>query len=63
MIKFNYAKFFAQFTAKFVGDFYTDNYADKLTMLYNTYPGSVDYNDNKVDSYFASDLFASYDLV
>ena len=62
LIKFNCENFFAQFTAKYVGDFYTDNYADKLTMLYNTYPGSVDYTDNKVDSYFAADLFASYDM-
>jgi len=62
IIKFNYERFFAQFTAKYVGDLYTDNYADKIAMLYNTYPGSLDYNDNKVDSYFAADLYASYDL-
>ena len=62
VIKINYDKFFAQFTAKYVGDFYTDNYADKISMLYYQYPGSVNYNDNKVDSYFAADLFVSYDL-
>jgi iron complex outermembrane receptor protein len=62
VIKFNYEKFFAQFTAKYVGDFYTDNYGDKITMLYNNYPGSVDYIDNKVDSYFTANLYASYDL-
>jgi iron complex outermembrane receptor protein len=62
VIKINYDKFFAQFSAKYVGDFYTDNYADKISMLFYQYPGSVNYNDNKVDSYFAADLFLSYDM-
>jgi iron complex outermembrane receptor protein len=62
VFKLNYDNFFAQFTAKYVGNFYTDNYANKITMLYNDYPGSVDYNDNKVESYFAADFFASYEF-
>ncbi len=62
ILKINYENLFVQLSAKYVGEFFTDNYGTRLTELNNLYPGLTDYSDNRVDSYFVANLFASYDL-
>ncbi len=51
IVRFNYDGFFAQVWLKYVGGFYTDNFGD-IT-------GITKY-DNKVDSYFVSNMLISY---
>ncbi|MBI5809209.1 MAG: TonB-dependent receptor [Ignavibacteriales bacterium] len=62
IIKFNYENFLAQISAKYVGDFFTDNYGSKLDEFAKRYPGITDYSDNKVDPYFVTNIFASYNF-
>ncbi len=52
----------AQVSAKYVGDFFTDNYGSKLDEFAKRYPGITDYSDNKVDPYFVTNIFASYNF-
>jgi iron complex outermembrane recepter protein len=51
-----------QLTGRYVGPFYTDNYDENLSSYLITYPGFVDYTDNKNDAYFTADLFGSYEV-
>lgn len=51
---------FVQLTGKYVGEFYTDNYGENLSSYLEKYPGITDYTDNKVESYFVTNIFASY---
>jgi iron complex outermembrane receptor protein len=60
ILKMNYNDLFLQLTGKYVGEFFTDNYGTDLAKLNNDYPRLIGYNDNKVDSYFVTNLFASY---
>lgn len=62
ILNISYENLFAQISTKFVGEFYTDNYYNKLQSLNDLYPNMIDYFDNKVDGYFVSNLFASYDV-
>jgi iron complex outermembrane receptor protein len=62
ILKINYGGLIAQLSGKFVGDFYTDNYDENLASYRTIYPSITDYTDNKVDAYFTSNFFASYDL-
>jgi iron complex outermembrane receptor protein len=51
-----------QADARFVGDFYSDNYGENLSKYRALYPGITSYSDNKIDSYFTANFFASYDF-
>jgi len=51
-----------QADARFVGDFYSDNYGENLSKYRTLYPGITSYSDNKIDSYFTANFFASYDF-
>lgn len=61
IVKFNYRGFSSTFIGKYVGDFYSDNYGENLADYISKYPGIVDYTDNKVDAYFATNLILSYE--
>ncbi len=60
IVKLNYDNLFVQLSGKFVGSFYTDNYGANLPSINAMYPGLTGYPDNKVDSYFVANIFASY---
>jgi len=60
IIKFNYQGFSSTFIGKYVGDFYSDNYGKNLASYIKKYPGIVNYTDNKVDAYFATNLVFTY---
>ena len=60
IVKFEYDGFVAQYFAKYVGDYYSDIYDDDLAAINNSYDGVIGYDDNKVDSYFTSNIIASY---
>ncbi|MBN1302007.1 MAG: TonB-dependent receptor [Melioribacteraceae bacterium] len=62
IVNYRFNGLFLQLTAKYVGEFYSDNYDKKLTDYLNAFPGFVDYSDNIVESYFVSNLLASYEL-
>jgi iron complex outermembrane receptor protein len=62
IIAARYKGLFAQLTGKYVGEFYSDNYDENLTSYLGTFPGFVDYSDNKVESYFVANLLASYEF-
>ncbi len=62
VIKLNYKGFNMQIANKFVGDFYSDNYDKYLKEYLVKYPGFNDYSDNKVDSYFTTNIFAGYEF-
>lgn len=47
---------------KYVGEYYSDNFENKIKDIYTKYPGSLNYNDNKVDSYFTVDLLINYHI-
>lgn len=51
-----------QMDAKFMGEFYSDNYGENLASYRALYPGITSYSDNKIDSYFTANFFASYDF-
>ena len=59
-INFNYEGLYLRLTGKYVGDFYSDNYDENLPDYLITYPGFVDYSDNKNEAYFVADFFGSY---
>lgn len=61
-VKYHLSNFFAQISTKYVSEFYTDNYYTQLSSLNNNYPGLTDYSDNRVDAYFVTNLFLSYNL-
>ena len=62
VIKYHNDNFLLQANLKYVGDFFTDNYDTKLTNLLKSFPTLADYSDNRVDSYFVTNLFISYNL-
>lgn len=62
IFKMNYKDFLFQLTAKYVGSFFTDNYDTKLLEYKKAYSKITDYLDNKVDAYFVSNLYVSYNL-
>ena len=62
ILKFNYERFFAQFSAKYVGEFFSDNYDENIRQYLNSFPGFIDYTDNKVDAYFVANIFSSYEF-
>ncbi len=62
VIKYHNDNFLLQANLKYVGDFFTDNYDTKLTNLLKSFPTLADYSDNRVDSYFITNLFISYNL-
>lgn len=61
IVKFNYEGFSSTFIGKYVGDFYSDNYGENLSEYIAKYPGFIDYTDNKIDAYFATNLIVSYE--
>ena len=61
-VNFNYKGLYLRLTGKYVGDFYSDNYDENLSDYLNTYPGFVDYTDNKNEAYFVADFFGSYEF-
>lgn len=62
IIKINYEGFGLQIANKYVGEFYSDNYDTHLVEYLVKYPGFNDYTDNKVDAYFVTNVFASYEF-
>ncbi len=60
IVNFKTENLFVQFTGKYVGEFYTDNYGENLSSYLEKYPSITDYRDNKVESYFVANIFASY---
>ncbi len=62
ILKINCEGFLIKIAGKYVGEFYSDNYDSKIKEYISAYPGIADYTDNKVDSYFTANLFASYNL-
>ena len=62
VIKYHNDNFLLQANLKYVGDFFTDNYDTKLTNMLKSFPTLADYSDNRVDSYFVTNLFISYNL-
>ncbi len=62
ILKLNYQGLTLQLLSKYTGGFYSDNYDNKLNSYLKEYPGYVDYNDNKVDAHFVSNLIASCDF-
>ncbi len=46
--------------SKYVGDFYSDNYDENFIEYLKLYPDLADYTDNVNDSYFITNIFASY---
>ena len=62
VFQYQYENLFAQLTVKYVGDYYSDNYDEKLNEYLNEYPGLTDYYDNRVESYFVSNIFISYEF-
>ena len=59
-INLNYEGLYLRLTGKYVGNFYSDNYDENLSDYLKTYPGFVDYSDNKNEAYFIADFFGSY---
>lgn len=62
VIKYHNDNFLLQANLKYVGDFFTDNYDTKLIELLKSFPALADYSDNRVDSYFVTNLFISYNF-
>lgn len=60
--KVMYKNFYIQAAFRYVGEYYSDNYDENLTSLLAKYPGFVGYDDNKVESYTTTNLFASYEF-
>jgi iron complex outermembrane receptor protein len=60
-INYKVDNFFVQLLGRYVGDFYSDNFGDNLTQYLKLYPGFVSYFDNKNESYFTADFYASYE--
>ncbi len=56
---FHYEGLKLQISNKYVGEFYSDNYDNKLKEYIASYPGEFEYDDNVIESYFVTNLFAS----
>ena len=54
--------FYAQIIGKYAGAFYSDNYGSKLKDYLISFPGFVNYSDNKNDAYFTVNAYLSYQL-
>jgi iron complex outermembrane receptor protein len=62
IIKYSSEKFFAQISNKYVGAYFSDNYDENLSTYISKIPLFTDYTDNKVESYFVTNLFVSYEF-
>lgn len=62
IIRFSFEEFYLQLSGKYVSSFYTDNFAEKLPELLKQFPRLTNYPDNKVDSFYHLNFFASYDF-
>jgi len=62
IVRYKFSGLTLQMQGRYVGDFYSDNYGENLKKYLQLYPEFVSYTDNKVDSYFTADFFASYDF-
>ncbi|MGE5458224.1 MAG: TonB-dependent receptor, partial [Methanococcaceae archaeon] len=62
-VKYKYSGLTVLLTMKYMGSYYSDNYDKHLIEYQAKYPFfEVPYNDNKVDDYFSSDFFASFEM-
>lgn len=59
-VNINYKGLYLRLIGKYVGSFYSDNYDENLSHYLKTYPGFVDYTDNRNEAYFVADFFGSY---
>lgn len=62
IISYKKSGLYVKLNSKYVGDFYSDNFDNNLNKYLNLNPGFVDYNDNKNEAYFTTDIFLSYDF-
>jgi len=62
IIKYSSENIYMQLSNKYVGAYFSDNYDEHLTLYNSKIPFFTDYTDNKVDSYFVTNLFASYEI-
>ncbi len=62
IVQMQYKGVTGRFYLKYVGDYYSDNYGDKIDEYNQQVQGFTDYNDNKVDSWFLMNFFASYEF-
>lgn len=62
IISYKQSSLYLKLSGKYVGDFYSDNFNDNLNKYLNQNPGFVDYNNNKNEAYFTTDIFFSYDF-
>jgi len=62
IISYKKSGLYVKLSSKYVGDFYSDNFEDNLIKYLNINPGFVDYNDNKNEAYFITDIFLSYNF-
>lgn len=62
IISYKKSGLYVKLSSKYVGDFYSDNFDDNLIKYLNINPGFVDYNDNKNEAYFITDIFLSYNF-
>ena len=53
---------YLKLNAKYVGEFYSDNFDNHLDEYHISYPSFVDYADNRNDSYFFMDFYASFEF-
>jgi iron complex outermembrane recepter protein len=62
IISYKKSGFYFKLNGRYVGDFYSDNFDNNLNKYLDLYPGFIDYNDNKNEAYFTTDVFFSYDF-
>ena len=62
ILGFTSGGFYSQLWLKYVGEFFTDNYNDNLGNYLLHYPDLTNYKDNKVNSYFVSNILVSYQI-
>lgn len=60
IIRFTSGGFYSQLWLKYVGEYFTDNYDNNLEKYLIQYPGLTDYSDNRLNSYFVSNILFSY---
>ena len=62
IISYKKSGLYIKLSSKYVGGFYSDNFDKNLNKYLILNPGFVDYNDNKNEAYFTTDIFFSYDF-
>ncbi|MCK7517352.1 MAG: hypothetical protein MZV64_06335 [Ignavibacteriales bacterium] len=62
IISYKKSGLYIKLSSKYVGGFYSDNFDKNLNKYLILNPGFVDYNDNKNEAYFTTDIFLSYDF-